>query len=252
MVDCAFSTRLGGVSRGSYAELNLSLHVEDEPHRVIENRRRFFKGLNMNLETWVSARQVHGDSIQVVTKQHAGRGLFDNESTLPGVDALITRDMDVTLVALFADCVPVFLVDPVERVIGMVHAGWKGTVNRISSKAVQTMERVFGSKADTCIALIGPSIGSCCYEIGMDVANKIKETFPDTSDILRLDETEGKIFCDLQVANRISLESAGLLRENIHGSGLCTSCRTDVFYSYRKEGTTGRLAGVIRLCRDRC
>jgi YfiH family protein len=248
MVDCAFSTRLGGMSEGKYEALNLGLHVGDVPCRVLTNRKHFFEALNMSPETWVSAEQVHGDLIQIVTKKYAGRGLLEHKDSIPGVDGLITQDMGVSLVAFFADCVPVFLIDPRKRVIGLVHAGWKGTVSKVPHKAVQTMECVFGSRPEDCVALIGPSIGACCYEIGIDVAEKVSEAFPHVPNILSADTTGERIFCDLQIANRTCLEFAGLLPENIHSSGLCTSCRTDIFYSYRKEGTTGRLAGVIRLC----
>lgn len=248
VVDCAFSTRLGGVSEGKYSSLNLGLHVGDVPDRVIANRRRFFEALDINVDTWVSGEQVHGDAVQVVTTAQAGRGLNDLDSALPQVDGLITKDRGITLVAFFADCVPVFLVDPVKRVAGLVHAGWKGTVSKIAYKAVKTMEHVFGTRPESCVALIGPSIGSCCYEVGRDVAKAVREAFSDVRDILSRDAAGERIFCNLPAANRASLESAGLLPENIYSSNLCTSCRTDIFYSYRKEGSTGRLAGIMRLC----
>ncbi|MCK9267887.1 MAG: peptidoglycan editing factor PgeF, partial [Alkaliphilus sp.] len=164
-----------------------------------------------------------------------------------GVDGMVTDVPNIPLMAMFADCVPVFFIDTVKRTIGISHAGWKGTKLRIGEKTVRTMTDIYGSKAEQIIAVIGPSIGKCCYEVNDIVADQLDSGFTDTSTFI-FPKGKGKYRVDLWEANRIILNEAGILNKNIIISGLCTGCNLDLFYSYRKEkGNTGRMGAVIQL-----
>ena len=246
-----FSTRLGGVSRPPYATLNLGFHVGDDPAAVAENRARLCLALGVDQRTLVAARQVHGDRVQVVGAEDAGRGAVDGGLALPDADALVTRDSGVVLTAYYADCVPVCLYDPRAGAVGLAHAGWKGTVGETAAKAVRKMVEAFGSDPGDCLAAIGPSIGPCCYEVDEKVVGPLAQAFEDWPDLVRPSgrqaaDRPGKWKLDLWEANRRSLLRAGLRSENILVGGLCTACRRDIFFSHRAEGgRTGRLMALV-------
>ncbi len=239
----AFSDRYGGVSRPPFASLNVGLHVGDDAAAVQENRRRLCRALGIDQEALVAARQVHGATVAVVDGDDRGRGAFALSDAVPGADALVTDAPGVVLLALFADCVPVFLFDPVRRTVGLAHAGWKGTAGGIARRAVQTLHDAFGSSPSDCHAAVGPAIGPCCYEVGEDVAG----VFGDAgADIVTRHGPRFRL--DLWEANRRQLEAAGVPRENITVARLCTRCMRDTFFSHRGDGgRTGRMAAVIGL-----
>ncbi len=242
-----FSTRFGGVSEGVYSSLNLGLKTGDKPNNVKENIKRFASAVGVNHENLVISDQVHGNVVKVVNNEDSRKGYL-KQKDYNGIDGLITNVPDIPLMAIFADCVPIFFVDIVKKVVGIGHAGWKGTKLKIGEKIVQTMADTYDSRIDEIIAVIGPSIGKCCYEVDSGVAEQFDKDFRNTSTFIFSEEKKGKYRLDLWEANRIVLNEAGILNKNIIISNLCTGCNSDLFYSYRKEnGNTGRMGAIIQL-----
>lgn len=243
-----FTTRRGGVSRPPYATLNVGLHVGDDPEAVRENRRRAWVATGCDAALVVGAQQVHGRRVHQVSRMDAGCGAFDADSAIPGADALVTRERGLTLTAYYADCVPVLLLDPVSGAGGVAHAGWKGTTLKVAAAAVFDMAEACGLRPETCRAVIGPSIGPCCYEVDERVLTPTAEAFPEAYASLVRSTSPGHALLDLWEANRLALLEAGLRPENVLVSGLCTSCHTDWFFSHRREaGRTGRMMAFLTL-----
>lgn len=236
----AFSTRLGGVSQGAWATLNLDARVGDRPAAVAENWRRFAGAAGFAPGARACARQVHGAAVRVVGP---------DDPRLPGgevgeYDALVTDAVGPVLVVCVADCVPIYILDPVRGACGVVHAGWRGTLARAAEAALTGMAEAFGTRSQDCLAAIGPSIGPCCYEVGEPVADLFGEAYGDRV----LARREGRWFLNLWAANRAGLSAAGIPDGQVYGGGLCTACRRDLFYSHRADGgNTGRMAAVIWL-----
>lgn len=232
------STRLGGVSRGGLASLNLGSTVGDHPDNVAENRRRYAAAAGFRPEDQVQARQVHGTRVAVV-----------EEPCFPGeCDALVTARPGVVLTVLAADCVPVYFLDPVRRVAGIAHAGWRGTAGAVGRAVLAAMQNVYGCRSADCFVAIGPSIGPCCYKVDRPVADRFFEAFPDHQRAMLREAGPGRWRLDLWAANRLPLLEAGVREERIYLSGYCTACRTDLFYSHRAGGgRTGRMAAAIWL-----
>lgn len=249
LVRHGFSTRKGGVSPIPYHSLNLAAHVGDALENVRQNRLLFSSVLGMTADHWVTAQQVHGTQVRVITTEDLGRGALDYAGALRDTDALITREWEVPLATFYADCVPVFILDTVTPAIGLAHAGWKGTVGKIPAKTLEEMSNSFGTKPKDCLVGIGPSIGPCCYEVDKVVAEKVEQAFEKGGELL-IPAGEGKWLLDLWQANRQELLKAGVLEKNITVAGLCTCCNPEMLFSYRAEsGVTGRLGGVIALDR---
>jgi len=243
----AFSTRRGGVSEAEYSSLNLGLHVGDSRDNVIANRRRFCTALGADLDDLVAARQEHTDNIAVVTPAERGRGACDQATALPATDALITGTAGIVLAVFSADCVPVLLLDPRRKVIGLVHAGWRGTVAGIAARTLRMMAAVFGTDPRDCLAGIGPSIGPCCYTVDLPVVQPLRERFDYWEELVR-PAGPGQWQLDLWEANRRQLLDSGLAAANVVIGEACTSCRSDLFFSHRAAaGRTGRMAAAAVL-----
>ncbi|MHB9145196.1 MAG: peptidoglycan editing factor PgeF [Symbiobacteriia bacterium] len=248
-----FTTRRGGVSDAPYATLNVGLHVGDDPDRVRENRQRVWSATGLAGDRAVGATQVHGRHVHRVRLADAGCGAFDSEGAIPETDALVTAEPGLALTAYYADCVPILLLDPVAGAGGVAHAGWKGTVLQVAGEAVRAMAAGFGARADAAQAervraVIGPSIGPCCYEVDERVAGPIRESYPAAAPVLLTPTSAGHAHLNLWEANRQALLAAGLRPENVLVSGLCTACHTDWFFSHRAEaGHTGRMMAVLSL-----
>lgn len=241
----AFSTRLGGVSKTPFDSLNLALHVGDSDEDVLTNRKKFIGSLGYQLEDIVTPNQVHGDKVFRVEENHRGRGSKKYSDAIPETDALITNVHDLPLMLCFADCAPIIFADAENVAVGIAHGGWKGTLNKIAAKTFLAMKENFGTQAKDCFAGIGPSIGVCCYEVGEDVIDAVKKSFPNHVDEIIL-ERDGKFFLDLWSANVIQLMEVGLPAENIEVAGDCTCCQKSWYYSYRAaQGKTGRIAAVV-------
>lgn len=242
-----FTTRVGGVSAGSYDSLNTAFHVGDDDGNVLINRDLACRALGINFRHLVAGRQVHGDEIRVVGERDKGRGALSEEDSLPYTDALVTGLRGVPLSSYYADCVPIFLLDPVRRVAALAHAGWKGTVLRIGQKVVARMAAVYGTDPADCLAGVGPSIGPCCYEVDEPVICRFRESHLDCQEFAAA-VSPGKWKLNLWEANRFILLEAGLKPANIITAGICTACNNELFFSYRAQaGKAGRMASLIML-----
>lgn len=247
MVIHGFSTRVGGVGSSPYDTLNLAFHVGDEQNAVIENRKIFCQGLGTDISRIVSARQVHGTNIVVVKSADIGLGAFSYDTAIPDTDGIVTNEPGLLLATFYADCVPIFILDPVKRVIASVHAGWKGTAARIGEKAIKSMSINFGTEPSDCLVGIGPSIGSCCYEVDKPVLNVLRREFKWWQDVLEEDKT-GKVTLNLWDTNRRIMVESGILSDNIELARMCTCCNQQMFFSYRgSSGVTGRMGAFLML-----
>ncbi len=241
-----FSTRLGGVSLGELASMNLSFSRGDDPEKVMENHRRFAAAVGYSIENLVFSDQVHETEIRRVHSSDRGKGIL-RESDLKGVDGLITNDPDVVLITFFADCVPLFFYDAGHGAVGAVHSGWRGTVGRIGEKAVLAMKKEFGTEPDDLLAVIGPSICRDCYEVSSDVAEAFHQEFGEEQcKEFLTGKSADKYLLDLWRANEIILQEVGIPSSRIQVSGLCTCCHPGLLFSHRASGgRRGNLAGVI-------
>jgi hypothetical protein len=240
----AVTTRHGGVSDAAHATLNMSFSRPDDPAAVRENRRRVYAALEIPAERVVQAGQIHGDDVLVVGDEHAGRGALDRDSVLPPADALITRTPQLYLLACFADCVPLLFFDPVQRAVGVAHAGWQGTAKQIGAATVQAMAAAFGSQPADLRVVIGPSVGPCCYNVWPHVAQQVRMMLPSQPEALI--ERDGETFFDLWQSNLATLMGSGVRPERIEVSRICTVHHAERFFSHRAtNGATGRFAAII-------
>ena len=248
LVKHLYSTRRGGVSTGYFGPMNLGFTRGDDRFAVIENFRRISYVTGIYPGDMVFSDQVHGDKILYVDQQDRGKGIYSPKE-MRGVDGLITDKSKVCLVTFYADCVPLFFLDPVKKVIGLAHAGWRGTVLEIGRKMVERFCKDFGSKPSDILAGIGPSIGPCCFEVGQDVEGEFAVAFPAWRDmIIRPAETPGKSYVDLWTTNRLILEKAGVRPEHITVTDLCTKCHDEYFHSHRRMGNErGTQAAFLEL-----
>jgi len=238
------TTRDGGVSGGVYATLNLSFSVGDRQGNVVENRRRAAGAVGAGLDDLVFARQVHGAAVRVVTGADRGRGAAAPGDPVGDADALVTSDPGPVLAVLVADCVPVVLYDPRARVLACAHAGWRGTVARVTGAALAVMETLGARMADVR-AGIGPAIGPDRYQVGAEVADAARGAFGPRA-FLRPDGTGAWLF-DLWAANRFLLRDAGVPDRNIHLAGVPTGPEPGLFFSDRTARPCGRFAALARL-----
>ncbi len=242
----AVSTRIGGYSLNG--DLNLTLHTGDDTDHVIQNRRKFCHAVGLSDKQIVTPQQVHGEQIVYVTEEDCGRGAWSYDDAIPDCDALITDRPNVALFLCFADCVPILLVDPVNRAIGLSHAGWKGTAKKIGQKTLLQMQARFGTRPQDCLVGIAPSIGECCYEVDDHVVNEFCKEYSSLDTFLTPSIEQGKYHLNLWQANRLQLEEIGVPSDNIVSADICTSCNADILFSYRAEhGKTGRIAAVLAL-----
>ncbi|TDF96673.1 peptidoglycan editing factor PgeF [Paenibacillus piri] len=258
-ITAGFTSRHGGISGQPFGSLNCGLHVQDIPGHVIGNRELLAHALHTQLRDCTYAEQVHGKEVEVVTEAHVGAGIYSRESAIQAKDAFVTNKMGIFIHALFADCVPLFFYDPAHRAVGLAHAGWRGTVLQIARETIETMRRQFGSRPEQLLAAIGPSIQGCCYEVDEKVISKVREVLNELGadrssnsanggGSVYTDIGNGKFKLSLQHLNRQIMIKAGIMQAHIEISSLCTSCRTDLFFSHRKEGgRTGRMAAWIGL-----
>lgn len=245
---CHFvSSRIGGFSNPPYDSLNLGFHVGDKPDMVLKNRERLAKSLEIPLHNFTIPRQVHDCNVKIVTDDSRGSGAFDYDTALSATDAMATNIPNICLTVLQADCVPILFFDMKKKVIGVAHAGWKGTVRMVAQNMVKVLKERFGCLPKDVLAGIGPSIGPCCYEVGYEVVAQIDESFCNKGVYIRK-TPEGKSYFDLWEANKIQLAQMGIPEKNIEISGLCTRCNYAIFFSYRQQRKeTGRFGAGIML-----
>ncbi len=245
----AFTTRTGGVSRSPFDNLNLAYNVGDKESRVIKNRKIVLDALSIDYRTAVSARQVHKDKISVVRKEDKGKGAFKYSKVIAQTDALITDIPGIPLLMYYADCVPIFILDPIKKAIALIHSGRKGAELELTLKTLFRMRKIFETNPHSCLAAIFPSIGSCCYSIKEE--NKIDDYWLNedkyNSEPISLQNRSGWSL-DLKKANHLQLNKAGLQEKNIFISEICTADHPELFFSYRRDkGNTGRMAAIFML-----
>jgi polyphenol oxidase len=236
----AVLTRHGGHSEGPWRSLNLGGSVGDDPQLVKRNRQQALQALKRHPDSVVDAWQVHGTKVLLAKTPRR------DHSSQEQADIILTNRPDLTLIMRFADCVPIVLFDPDKMVVGLVHAGWQGTVKKAAYLAVDAMRKNYGTNSRHVLAGIGPSIGPDHYQVGADVIAQVHQSFRDNAHYL-LHLQNGSVYFDLWKANEILLRQAGV--DQIESSRLCTACNTADFYSHRAErGKTGRFGVVVGLC----
>ena len=240
-----FTTRTGGVSSGIYSTMNLSFSRGDDPLNVMENYRRIGEVLGTDPEHMVASRQTHTTNIHTVTEKDCGNGI-GRVSSYEDIDGLVTDVPGIALVTYYADCVPLYFVDPVHRAIGLAHSGWRGTVAGMGACMVQFMQEHFHSRPEDLVTAIGPSICADCYEIGEEVAEQFRGHFPE--EVLQKGKAPGKYQLDLWQANRSILLNAGVLPEHIAVTDVCTCHNPEYLFSHRaSHGQRGNLAAFLML-----
>ncbi len=245
----AFTTRFGGVSESPFNNLNLAYNVDDKESCVAENRKIILDVLNIDYRNTVSAQQVHKDSIALVRKEDKGKGAFMYSNGIAQTDALITDIPGIPLLMCYADCVPVFILDPLKKAIALIHSGRKGTELELTLKTLFKMKKIFETNPHSCLAAIFPSIGPCCYTIKEQ--NKINDYWLNedkyNGEPIFLQSKRGRSL-DLKKANHLQLIKAGLQEKNIFINEICTADHPELFFSYRRDkGNTGRMAAIFML-----
>lgn len=241
-----FTTRIGGVSAPPFNSFNLGKNTKDTDEALGENYSRLIKGNEVENYRIFLTNQVHGDTIQCVAYESCnenGMKIFDE------TDGLMTDESGNFLMSFYADCTPLFFVDKKKRVVAVSHAGWKGTCKNIGKKTVELMIGKYGSCVDDILVGIGPSAGLCCYEVGYEVIQQLEKEIPSLQDFYE-PKGNGKYLVDIKKANVASIISAGVKPMNIEVSVACTICNED-YFSYRREGITGRMSGYIFIKTDR-
>lgn len=241
-----FSTRLGGVSTGIYASLNLGSTRGDEPDRVRENYRRFCDAIGADVTGVVMTNQIHSTVIRTAVPADVKADLYDREGY--ECDGLITNIPGLALTIFSADCIPVLLYDPVQKVIAAVHAGWRGTAGDIAGKAARQMQTDYGCRPGDILAAIGPGISQCCFETHADVPEAMTAVLGDLANPHIISLENGKFKVGLKEINAALLERAGLEPGHIEISGDCTACLPEKYWSHRvTRGQRGSQAAILQL-----
>lgn len=248
IVHHGFSTRLGGVSQGCYASMNLSFTRGDDEAAVCENYRRIAKSIGVKCENMVLSQQTHTTNVRVVTEKDKGKGIV-KPLDYTDVDGMVTNIHGICLVTFYADCVPLYFVDPVQKAIGLSHSGWRGTVGKIGKETIRKMEEQYGSDPKDILVAVGPSICKDCYEVSEDVILEFQKNFKERywKDLFYRKEN-GKYQLDLWKANEIIFKESGILPEHIAVTNVCTHCNSEILYSHRTSGDRrGNLAAFLAL-----
>lgn len=263
LVKHLFTTRLGGVSEGIWGTMNLSFQRGDNPEHVLENFRRVGAVLGIRPEDMVTSKQTHTTNIRVVSEADKGKGVvrpLDYED----IDGLMTNEKGIALVTSYADCVPLYFVDPVHQATGLAHSGWRGTVGQMGAKMVEAMGEQFGTKPQDLYAAIGPSICQECYEVSEDVASEFVSLEEENKDIIQEllksgcydgsgkivenGKVCGKYQLDLWLANAVILRKAGITLSRLAITDICTCHNPDYLFSHRaSNGKRGNLCAFLML-----
>lgn len=245
-----FSTRIGGVSSGIFSSMNFAFDRGDDIENVYKNYDLFLETMGLSRNDCVCSRQTHTTNVLAVDRRHAGMGLtkdrdFDN------IDGLITNEKNLCLVTYFADCVPVYFIDPVNHCIGASHSGWRGTVANITHETVSLMRKTYGTIPENLYTFIGPSICQECYEVDENVAEQFRNAYGlNESDIIIRPKGNNKYLLNLQAANYFNMIHEGIHPDNIGITDICTSCNSDWLFSHRaSHGQRGVLCGFMSICK---
>ncbi|MBE6739627.1 MAG: peptidoglycan editing factor PgeF [Ruminococcaceae bacterium] len=247
LVNHAFTTRIGGVSEGYYASMNMSFTNGDSERKVFENYRRICAVIGTDPERAVLSQQTHTNNVRIVTENDIGKGIVKGRD-YTDVDGLITNISGVTLVTQYADCTPLLFCDKVKKVIATSHAGWRGTASEIGRVTIEKMRDNFDCDPKDIICAIGPSICQGCYEVDDAVFEPLSKIPYLNKDKIFIKKDNGKYQLDLWETNKEILMNAGIREGNIDVTDLCTNCHPDVFHSHRfTKGKRGNLAALIAL-----
>ncbi len=243
-----FSTRMGGVSAPPFDSMNLSFTRGDDEADVMENFKRFGKAVGVLTSQMFFSDQTHTANVGIVTEEDLGKGILKPKD-YTDIDGLVTNCPGACLVTFFADCVPLFFADPVKKVIGLSHSGWRGTAAAIGHETIEMMRHQFGCRPEDIIAAVGPSICGSCYEVSEDVAQVFRQQFrPEETDTFLTEKDGGKYLLDLWQANACILLNSGILPEHLAVTDLCTCCNSDLLWSHRKTGgVRGSLAAFLMI-----
>lgn len=245
IVEHCFTTREGGVSEGIFDSLNLSFTRGDDESAVMENYDRLAAVLDTRKEQFVCTDQTHTTNVIRVGKEDCGYGVT-RQKPYTDVDGLVTDEPGVVLSTFFADCVPLYFVDTVNRAIGLSHSGWRGTVGRMGQRTLEKMATEFGTNPKDIVAAVGPSICQDCYEVSEDVAEEFIKEFSGHADEILINKGNGKYQLDLWKTNEIVLIEAGVKKENIAVTNICTCCNPDLLFSHRaSKGKRGNLGAFM-------
>ncbi len=242
-----FSSRLGGVSSASHlSSMNFSVSCGDTRENVQENFRRIAAAAGFDAGRIVCSAQTHTKHVRVMTEQDAGKG-YDREQDYRDVDGMVTNVPGLVLATFYADCVPLYFIDPVHEAVGLSHSGWRGTVADIAGETVRTMQEAYGTRPKELLAAVGPSICQDCYEVSEDVIAQFREQYPkDVWPELFEEKENGKYQLNLWAACRRNLLGAGVLSEHIQVTDLCTCCNPGILFSHRAtKGKRGNLGGFL-------
>lgn len=244
IVNHAFTTRLGGVSEGNCATMNISTTRGDAPEAIAENKKRLAAAIGVGVEDMTFTHQTHTVNVAVVCEEDRGKQFMET-------DGMITNVPGICLVTFYADCVPLYFVDPVKKAIGLSHSGWRGTVNKMGKVTVEKMTEIYGSDPKDILAAIGPSICQDCYEVSEDVIDVFREKFDERlhSELFYRKEN-GKYQLNLWKANEKVFLEAGILKEHIAVTNVCTHCNPEILFSHRTTGNArGNLSALLALKR---
>lgn len=247
MVKHCFTTRGGGASKGMFESLNLSFTRGDDEADVQENYARVASFFGTDKTQFVCSDQTHTTNVRRVGKEDAGYGVTRPRS-YKDVDGLVTDEPGIVLSTFYADCVPLFFVDPVHRAIGLSHSGWRGTVGRMGAVTLSVMQREFHTIPEDVLAAVGPSICQDCYEVSEDVADAFYKEFPGHEKKILLDKGNGKYQLDLWKTNEIILREAGIVPEHLAVTNICTCCNSRLLFSHRaSHGKRGNLGAFMQI-----
>lgn len=240
-----FTTRMGGVGEGYCSTMNISTTRGDDPKAIEENQRRLARALGVRVEDFTYTHQTHTTNVAVVREEDRGKRFMET-------DGMVTDVPGICLVTFYADCVPLYFVDPVHRAIGLSHSGWRGTVKRMGQVTLERMKEAYGTKPEDVFAAIGPSICQDCYEVSGDVIEEFRENFSEfVWSQLFYEKENGKYQLNLWRANQIVLTEAGVEAQNIAVTNLCTHCNPEILFSHRSTGVKrGNLSALLAIKRE--
>ena len=242
-----FTTRQGGISKGMFESLNLSYTRGDDPAAVTENYRRVASAMGGTLSDIVCSDQTHTTNVLRVDRSCGGYGVT-RERPYTDVDGLVTNDPGVILATFYADCVPLYFIDPKNHAIGLSHSGWRGTVGRMGRATLEKMKEEFGTDPKDVLAAIGPSICQDCYEVSEDVASAFATEFAGHETEILIDKGNGKYQLDLWRSNAIVMQEAGIKKEHLAVTNLCTCCNPKLLFSHRaSHGKRGNLGAFLKI-----
>lgn len=248
LVKHAFSTKEGGFSTGFYKSMNLSFSKNDDKDTVKKNFKKFSEAIDIEYESLCLSSQTHTTNVAVVDAENRGNGIL-HKNIFSDIDALVTNSKNITLVCLFADCIPIYFLDTKNKAIGLAHSGWRGTLANISKATINIMSKEFSTKVEDIIACVGIGICKDCYEVSKDLYDNFSKVYTKNElSIIFTVKNEEKYNLDLLEANKINLLNIGVKENNIHIADVCTACNENFLFSHRKMGDKrGNLAAFMAL-----